>query len=352
MKKKKILFCHTGLSSFVNCDLEILSNEYEVISYHYKLRTTSMMKIANLFSSFFFALKWIWKIDVVYVWFAGYHGFFPIFFAKLFKKKSIIIVGGYDASYVPSISYGVFFNNGFQLWCVTKMYNWVTWICPVDESLVESTNYYADPSGVGYKTGILNFMPYLKSKIVVIPTGYLPSVNLPGDVVKSGVLCVAIIENERDYFLKGFDVMIEIAKLLEDFNFTMVGVAPNYYKLIASKIPKNIDVVFQLKYDILVKVYQKHKAYIQISMSEGLPNSLCEAMLYECIPIGSNVGGIPKAIGNSGFILHEKKPEELTNLIHQAIEMDEQQGQRASERILKEFPLERRVNLLLNIINS
>ena len=37
---------------------------------------------------------------------------------------------------------------------------------------------------------------------------------------------------------------------------------------------------------------------------EGLPNSLCEAMLCECIPIGSAYFGTPSAIGDTGLIFN------------------------------------------------
>lgn len=351
MKRKKILFCHTGLSTFVKSDLEILSKEYEVIPYYYRLGTTPMMKIINIFSSFLFALKWVWKVDVVFCWFGGYHGFFPVLLSKIFKKKSIIVVGGYDAAYVPSISYGIFYTGGFQLWCVKMIYKWATWICPVDESLVKSTNYYADPCGVGYKTGILNFIPLVQSKMVVLPTGYVEPKMPRSDLKKSGILSIAMIQNDKDFYLKGLDIVIDLANKLGQYSFTFVGIDPYYFKTIESKIPENLQIMFPLDNNSLMEVYMNHKIYLQISMSEGLPNSLCEAMLFGCIPIGSNVNGIPKAIGNTGFILYEKKIQTLIGYVVEAMELDDKQGQKARERILEMFPLEKRVSSLLSIIN-
>jgi glycosyltransferase involved in cell wall biosynthesis len=349
--KRKILFCHNGFATFVKTDFEILSEKFVVIPYHYKVGRNKLMKAWNIFLSFFFALRWVWKVDVVYVWFGGYHGFFPVLFSKLLGKKSIIIVGGYDASYVPSLRYGVFYTKGLLLWVIKRIYQWATHICPVDESLVKSTNYYADPTGVGYPTGILNHMDVDTAKIKVIPTGYDPSFFKPNfgekifDIVASGY-----VEDENNFQRKGFDLILQVAPRIPHLNFAIIGISNSFRKKIETTLPPNIHIQEFVSQNQLIDYFSKSKVYVQISIAEGLPNTLCEAMLCQCVPVGSPVNGIPKAIGDTGFILQNKNIDNLQAILLSALQNSKQMGIEARKRMMDLFPLSKRRALLLDIL--
>lgn len=311
------------------------------------------MKIKNIFSSFLFTLQWIWKVDFVYCWFAGYHGFFPILFAKILGKKSIVIVGGYDASYVPSIRYGVFYNKGPLLWVIKKVYQWATYICPVDESLVESINYYADPTGKGYKTGLLHHIKIGRDKIVVIPTGYDAEKYTSNKLEhRNTVLSIGIVNDDQTFSRKGFDLIFELAYLVPNIRFVLAGIS-NDYKLELEKFkPPNVLLLGELNQNEIIKLYSQAKIFLQLSLCEGLPNTLCEAMLCECIPIGSKVNGIPKAIGDTGYVLKEKNVETLRSYIKDAFSLDENHRLKARLRISEMFPLKRRIETLKEIIEN
>jgi glycosyltransferase involved in cell wall biosynthesis len=90
----------------------------------------------------------------------------------------------------------------------------------------------------------------------------------------------------------------------------------------------------------------ENEFYLQLSISEGFPNSLCEAMLCECIPIGSNVGGIPQIIGNSGRIIGNR---DITLIKHEILHLSgmeedgrELLGENARKRIIENFSIEKR----------
>ncbi len=351
VSKKKILFCHTGLSTFVQTDLDLLLEEYEVITYHYKLGTTKMMKLMNIISSFFFALNWVRQVDVVYVWFGGYHGFFPVLFSKLLGKKSIIIVGGYDASYVPSIKYGVFYQKGFQLWVIKRIYKWATYICPVDESLVKSINYYSDPTGIGYSSGILNHMALAEAKIKIVPTGYHDQkFSKISKAFEFDVMSVGYVIDNENFLRKGFDLVLMVAKILPNLKFGIIGL--DFRVLNNIEIPPNVRVIEFVSQDYLPGYYSSSRIFLQLSLAEGLPNTLCEAMLCECIPIGANVNGIPKAIGSTGYILNEKNVGNLKSLIELAMKDINEKGSECRKYIQINFPISKRKNSIDELITE
>jgi glycosyltransferase involved in cell wall biosynthesis len=87
-------------------------------------------------------------------------------------------------------------------------------------------------------------------------------------------------------------------------------------------------------------------------MTEGLPNAVCEAMLCECIPVGSAVGGIPAAVGSSGFLLRTRDADEAARLIRQALNAPSSLGKSARRRAVQLFRMELRERAIVNRIRS
>jgi glycosyltransferase involved in cell wall biosynthesis len=69
------------------------------------------------------------------------------------------------------------------------------------------------------------------------------------------------------------------------------------------KVPDNLALIAFLPPAEFVPMLQRTEFYLQLSISEGFPNALCEGMLCGCIPIGSQVSSIPMIIGDTGFII-------------------------------------------------
>src|SRR5690554_185127 len=109
--KKKILFIYTNFSSFVKTDWEILSKYHQVTKYQYKPVKGLVKTAIQFIRQFFYLLFQLWKFDAVFVWFADYHSFMPVLFAKLTGKKSFVVVGGYDICRIKSLNYGVFISR-------------------------------------------------------------------------------------------------------------------------------------------------------------------------------------------------------------------------------------------------
>jgi len=97
--------------------------------------------------------------------------------------------------------------------------------------------------------------------------------------------------------------------------------------------------------------YSRAKVYAQFSVREGLPSVVCEAMLCECIPVGTNNNGIPTAIGDFGFIMEGRTPQEAAKLIKLAMDSPDQLGKQARQRISSTFTRERRKESLFQLLD-
>ena len=98
----------------------------------------------------------------------------------------------------------------------------------------------------------------------------------------------------------------------------------------------------------------KSEFYIQLSISVGFPNALCEAMLCGCIPIGSKVGAIPNIIDSTGFLMESSNniyiKKEFKSILALNNLKRKELAQSARERVENEFHIEKRQNKFLDLI--
>jgi len=130
----------------------------------------------------------------------------------------------------------------------------------------------------------------------------------------------------------------------------VIGIQGGALKKLQDIASPNVEFLGPLSQDELIPYYQRAKVYCQLSMREGLPNALCEAMLCECVPVGTRYCGIPTAIGDTGFYVPYGDPKATAEAIKKALKSDK--GKAARERIKTMFPIERRERKLIQIVNK
>lgn len=346
---KKILFIYTHLQTFVKKDIDLLSEFYTVKQLQFVLKKSFLSFFYYQIKGFLRLILQTPKQDILYIWFCDYHAFWAVFIAKVFRKKSVIVSGGFDAVSIPELHYGLFIKNNLRV----KLARWAYYNCDkiivVDRSLKEGNNTYCPLKNT---TGILHFVPKIKDKFEVVPTGYSPQ-KWHIAKKKKQVMSVALIKNKRVFKLKGIDLFLEAAKQMPQTPFILVGLQDK--ALIPSHLQNlpNLTISPIVPQDTLISLYAESKVYCQFSLSEGLPNVLCEAMMSGCIPVGSNVNGIPVAIGDTGYILKKKNISQAVSLIKQALhDDDDEKGTFARDRILAQFSEKNRKNLLCQILNN
>lgn len=326
--RKNILFIYPELWSFVACDKAILEEIHTVLPFSYR---PSKSLIKNIFSQFrllVFLMKNIRRADAVFIWFADYHSFLPILVFNTLSKKTYLALGGYDVTYIPKIKYGAF-SNPLRSFCAGFSIKNANVLLPVDESLAVMAKK---------KLGKIN------GTSEVVYFGF-DSKDWYCDTTKENmVLTVANIKDMQTYYRKGIDFYVEVARLLPQFKFIIIGLSPS---LNIDNKPTNVELIPKMERPLLRGFYSRARVYAQFSIHEGLPNVLCEAMMCECVPVGTNICGIPTGIGQTGFIVNNV--EEAQMAIIKAMD-DKTKGKAARERILQYFNLSTRKEKLFELL--
>jgi glycosyltransferase involved in cell wall biosynthesis len=274
------------------------------------------------------------KARIIYIWFADYHSLLPVLFAKVFNLKSYLVLAGYDVVSIPKLHYGSF-KSPIRTFFSKYSIKYTSLNLAVVDSVAKDA---------------IKKVP--QAKIKILYTGYDKNEFFPAGLEKEKiVLTVATGNTLQRVKIKGIDVFCKLAKEMPKYFFIIIGLGTEAkHKL--GNLPNNLKVIGKVPQKKLLIFYQKAKVYAQFSMTEGLPNVVCEAMLCECIPVGFNVGGIPIAIGDAGFISDGKDIHKLMAIIDQAMNADPNLGKKARKRIINKFPIEQRERMLKNLLNK
>jgi len=334
MINHSILLIHPGKASFVRKDIEILKKYFSVKDFYYHPSKQLFPNIISQSKLLIWLLYNLVKAKAVYIWFADYHSFLPIFFSRLLRKKSILVLGGYDVANIPELKYGSFYKP-LRAFCAAYSIRNSYYVIAVDQTLID-------------KAKIL--VKDIKGKLLVIPTGYNSDYWKRFHHKEKFVLNVGIIDIPERMKIKGIDFLLEVAKLMPSYQFVIIGFSNPDSAFIPSM--PNVKYLPKLTQDLVREYYSRAKVYVQFSITEGFPNVVCEAMLCECIPVGASVNGVPTAIGDCGFLLEDRDPEKAAQLIKKALESPTTLGEKARQRIMTLFTEENRESQLLSILKS
>ena len=274
--------------------------------------------------------------DVTYTWLASVYSSVVIFLARLMGKKSFLVIGGVDVARVPEMNYGIWLSRWRRPLVRYALRN-ATKVLAVDKALKERA---------------VELARYEGKNIECLPTGYDPAVWFPAGPKEPFVLTVAKCDGMSKTRIKGIDLLFECARLMPGTRFLIIGVSPELIGSPELQAPPGVEIVPFLEQPELLQYYQRAKVYCQPSYIEGLPNSLCEAMLCGCVPVGTKVGGIPSAMDGIGFLVPYGDVPVLAESIQNALREPESTGLRARAHISASFSLEKRDALLRHIVGE
>lgn len=351
----RLLFVYRDPSPFVQEDLALLSERYDVRAFRFghdgRMGLADLLRLAGQQG------RWLRhelpRADLVFGWFADYHLALPVWLARRWHKPVVVALGGFDAHHLPELGYGVY-HSRWRAPLARYVVRRASLLLPVSAALVEARNPFA--TWPQERTdGLRVNVPGLTTPVQPLPTGYDPEAWPMGPDRRPPVVCtVAYLGDQRTLRLKGIDLLLAIAPLLPEVVFQVVGVTETMQAYLRAHVPiaPNVRLLPPQPRAALPAVYAGAAVYAQLSRSEGLPNVVCEAMLCGCIPVGSPVGGLPEAIGEAGFIVSSPVPEVLAATLRQALAAPPERRHQARAHILQYFSRTRRRRHLFALLDG
>jgi glycosyltransferase involved in cell wall biosynthesis len=325
--RAKIFFVHTGNETFTKIDGELLSTSFKVNNFH------ASRKFPVKFFNYWHGVR---NSDAVFCWFASWNSMWTLWFAKVFHKPSILVVGGYDIANLPEIGYGNQ-RGGLKKWIGR---------CAIKNATTLVTNSYYSQAEVEKNVGIS------KKQVKVVYHGIADPFTKIFSEKENLVLTVGNVDTPN-LFRKGLEPFVRAAAFLPDTEFVLVGSwkdnAIDYLRSIATQ---NVLFTGRIGDEELQDYYRRASIYVQVSQHEGFGMSLAEAMLAGCIPVITKAGALSEVVGDTGIYVDDCEATSVVKAIHLAFAASEKQHESVRQRIISLFPLEKRGEVLTQIVMS
>jgi glycosyltransferase involved in cell wall biosynthesis len=319
--RRRLLLIYPFSSSYIQRDLEILKEEFEVLSLHYKGK-----------KDLFKLLRSVLKTDVNVSWFSLGHATTAVLLSRIFRKKSIVIAGGWDVVTMPEIGYGAM--KGKRIKKTQYALKKTNKVLAVSEST---------------KDWVLKWVE--RCDVITLYHGFDAQIFSPKGKKEKMVITVGKLQNEVTIGIKGLETFLKTAELLPDVKFVLIGTHnPDIAKRWKSRAPFNLEILDFIPNEKLIEYYQRAKVYAQLSYQESFGCALAEAMLCECVPVVTRKGAIPEVVGDVGYYVDYGDEKATAKKIEEALTSD--LGSEARKRIMKLFPLEKRKKKLSDTING
>jgi glycosyltransferase involved in cell wall biosynthesis len=317
---------HSRKASFVAIDREILAERFEVEDLYQPGRLPNPAMV----------IGGVLRADVVFGWFASWHTFFPITLAWLLRKPSVMIIGGFDTANMPDIGYG--YQQGGLRRSASR------WIMRRARRLATNSEYSLSE--------IRQNTPIPPSRVRVIHHGVPdPFGEEPGPKEREALTVGAI--DRTTLVQKGQLPFVEAARRLPEVTFTFAGKwLDDSVEELRARAGANVRFTGWLSDEDLHATYRRAAVYVQASRHEGFGLAVAEAMLAGCVPVVMNVTAMPEVVGDAGVLIESQEPDAVADGIRRALELGPDAARRARERILTAFPMERRRDGILGVVQD
>jgi glycosyltransferase involved in cell wall biosynthesis len=323
---RKILLVYKRSSSFVEIDRRLLAERWNVQEWPQPgpvPRPDTLVRAVR-------------NADLVFGWFAAPATFGPITLASVLGKPTILNVGGFDVADLPEIGYGSQRGGPRRIVAGWTMRRATRVLVPSEFSLREVETHVGLP-------------PHRVRRVYHgVPD---PFAALPGE--KERLVFTIGAVDRANLERKGLLSFVRAAALLPDVPFVHVGVwVDDAIHDLRAAAPANVTFTGWIARDEVDDHIRRASVYVQASLHEGFGLSVAEAMLGGCIPVVSDAGALPEVVGSAGIVLESREPEAIARAIEAALALGSDARAQARDRVLTEFPLERRRGDLHAIVHN
>ena len=338
-KPKIVLTASTITESFMTHDMALLKPYVSIIPIE---RTTwggqtYVQKLFSFFISVLQALKSLLRAllrehaHVVFFYFVDPEYTFPAaVLVRLLRRKLIIATGGGDATYVPDIAYGAGGN-----WLKRRLFSYTMRlsdsVLPFSNSSRNELLQYGKPKRI-------------RTAYMAIDTEKFKPAVQPK---KCRVVTVSYTISQVSLLQKGIAPFVQAASFLPNIEFIVAGqfIDDTFDSLKAMATPNVCFTRRFLEQAEYIELLQSAAVYVQASAHEGFGVSLAEGMACGCVPVAADRYAMPEVVGDTGYIVPFNDAAAIARAVQDALQHPEK-GEVARRRIVKNFTVERRQNLL------
>jgi glycosyltransferase involved in cell wall biosynthesis len=316
----KILFLSQFHGSWIEEEISILKElQFQVyyVQYFPKFKIRWISEFIRAFVVFVKSLPIVRRVDIIYSWWSFTLSFMGVLLAKIFKKKIIINVIGFE----------LFKENwNFRKWgalhsalnraLITFVIRNATQVITISHQNAKQIRslFGIDPKVVYEGIDISKF------------SKNLAKINKINENVHTPILLTVVTLSLPNIYRKGCDVLLRaLATLLSNgykLELIIVGEKLDGYqelcKLIRDlKINNYVKFTGRISDEDLLELYSKCDIYVQPSRQEGFPTTLVEAMACGKPIISTAIPSVREVVRNNreGILVPSNDPSKLAEAV-------------------------------------
>jgi glycosyltransferase involved in cell wall biosynthesis len=264
------------LKTFVKEEFELLRKDYTVTEFDLMIHASSFWQIPQYIISSLNDWKNVRRSDVVWIWVADYPAIPFILLAKIFKKRIIVNISGFEVYAAPVIGYGN------QLYLIRGAVS--RWILRNSTRIIVMSN--------AYKKIVTELVP--GTNVIVIP-GWVDTKLCEEPLQEKHGVVTSLTNYKVVHLVKNIPLFINATKGMD------------------AKIIENVP------YASLISALKSAKVYCQLSYTESFCVAVLEAMACGCIPVVTDRDALPEVVGDVGFIVPYGDIEKTRDAIQLAL---------------------------------